>query len=308
MNELGPYGCELQFEELAAKIKSNAKDLYPNTLIPDVVVRKLLRQAIDEARTDEKNDDILRIKSSNELRTIVWVYWAGGAEGDELKYSMRSASKILDRRELMICGSKPDWYKGYHIDSPRFQKHEAKAQFGTGAYSKWIDSIKKLQAIIDCQYVSDTFMWMYDDTFILKPCTTEWVERPMYRGTLPHHASRRKTWQQVRKRTYEALVSRDLPTYDYSTHMPLVFNKDRLQRTIDEFNLHNVARCVESIYMNHHYSEPEILTDHFAWYKRIPPFWTPCARAAIINVGGFKAPVERLMRVLYSKQASHEVR
>ena len=92
--------------------------------------------------------------------SVVWPYLQRAARIDELKYSMRSVQEnVSDIRNLVVCGDRPQWFRGDFIASKNRHK---------GRWSKWEDSVTKLQAMIDSKLVSDTFLWMYDDSFVMK--------------------------------------------------------------------------------------------------------------------------------------------
>ena len=307
MDQWGPAGCREHFNEIIDHLREQAHK--KNLPFIQSVAEGWINDSIDRANYNNIVEHQLTVTSSQK-RSVVWVYWQGGAEGEELRYSLRSAYNcLLDHDNFVVCGDKPDWWRAGHIESPRFNKQDAKKEFGSGRFSKWIDSIVKLQKIIDSPQVTDEFLWLYDDTFFLKKISTEWIRQPKYKGMLhtgdPHKKAVR-TWREVTRRTHVSLLERNLSTFNYSTHFPVVYNKHLLQKTIDEFRCREQARLIESLYLNHHCTNPDFLLDHFQYQKRIPPAWSPSSRAAIINVGGFKAPVQRLMNNLYPEKCMYE--
>jgi hypothetical protein len=240
----------------------------------------------------------------NNRTTAVWVYWAGGAEGEELRYSIRSTvANFVDLQNVVLCGDRPDWYSGDFIHSPRWNKQDAKARFGTGRWSKWSDSIMKLQRIIDSQLVTDDFLWMYDDTFLTKPLTASELKIPRATGQLCVNmdVNARNTWREAMRRTAIALVESGRPTRNYSHHGPIVYSKQKLQQTIDRYDPFSRPRLIESLYMNHHYdSEQAVQIGNWLQYTKSPsPIWQPRSDASVVNVGSFRASVEIAMEARF---------
>lgn len=287
MDRWGIDGCQARFNRIVKRlvVRSQRKQFikyFPS--ISEIIIKQLLAKAIDNAK---KNT----IPSKC---TIVWVYWAAGAEGDELRYSIRSAvENVSNIHNIVICGDKPSWYKGDHIPSPKFTKRQARKKYGTERWAKWVDSIIKLQRIIDSPLVTDNFLWMYDDTFIVKPTSFEWLAAPRSGGTMrPEPTPSRKTWRECIRRTANCLQNHNLPLYNYSTHFPVVYEKGKLKETLDKFRPDQAPRVIESLYLNHHFPVPHAtVQDVFQYNKNIPESWRINPNVTVVNVGGFKTPV-----------------
>jgi len=250
------------------------------------------------------------VVKSKEKYTAVWVYWKGGAYADELEYSIRSAiNNLSDLRNVVVCGDHPgDWYDGDFIHSKRFNKQDGRDKFGSGRFCKWIDSAVKLQRIIESELVSESFLWMYDDTFILQPWSIEQMAILRAGGNLWNYETInkpvRKTWREVMRRTAKSLVERGLQQRNYSTHYPVVYQKRLLQQTIDDFDLLNKARLVESLYLNHHFKDPASVDDVFQYSQRPQAGWAPKAGIPVVNVGGFNAAVQAFIKPMFAKSVA----
>ena len=209
----------------------------------------------------------------------------------------------------VICGDKPDWYTGQMIDSPRFNKQQARDEFGTSRWSKWVDSIVKLQRIIDSSDVTDQFLWLYDDTFIWQQISIEQAMTPRRNGQLARQFDKpeRRTWRECLRRTAVALRDQGMPTLNYSHHAPMVYDKNKLQQTIDLFRPRESPRAIESLYGNHHFdAEQGTTTGGWLSYTCQPgKAWTPKS-VPIINVGRFPASVRRAVRDRFREPAATE--
>lgn len=231
--------------------------------------------------------------------SAVWVYWAGGAKNDELRYSLRSAEKNLDGiSNYVICGDVPSWFLGDAIPMGRF--------LGGGTKRKWFDSIAKLQAIIDSPLVTERFVWLYDDTFFVKPIHVCDLYEPLAAGYLSPHGGV-GSWARLRNITAQMLIAADMPHHDYSTHCPIVYEKSRLQKTIDEFRCKEYPALIESLYCNQWHRNPRHIRGWFSYQKRPRPKWEIPA-VPIINVGELNNHAAGIIKPMFPNRAASEVR
>jgi len=206
--------------------------------------------------------------------SCVWVYRRKRYSG--LRYSINSVKRNLNAYNLAICGDVPEYFSGVRIDSPV-------------TTSKIDDSLIKLQRIIDCKEVTDTFLWMYDDTFILSPMTMEELAIPRY-GLSPETGS--PLWNEVYKRTQLLLLEQNLPTRNYSTHYPVVYNKNKLQRVLDTYK---PPYLVESIYYNVVAENPLPLDCSFQFSRDCGPNWELQENVKVLNVKQFTPIVQKVV-------------
>jgi len=244
--------------------------------------------------------------------SAVWVYWAGGAEGEELRFSMRSVSKhFIDLENVVLCGDVPEWFGGAAINSPRFDGAAAKATFGSGRWCKWIDSIVKLLRICADPRVTDRFVWLYDDTIFLRPITAAELAIPRAGGQLCANTTAPASgkWREVLRRTTEELQAAGLPSRNYSHHGPVVYSKSQLLQTIAKFLPVYKPRAIESLYLNHWTPEADAVRcgDWLQYTKRPRASWAPRRSAAIANFGSFTRSVERVLANRFPTQCAVEL-
>lgn len=241
------------------------------------------------ARKPQQIADISPVASDQGGRSVVWVYWAGGQRNDELWYSVQLAQKnLIDAGSFFICGDIPKWYHGGKILSPRVSDRQTKQQYGGTRYRKWLDSIVKLQRIIDDPRITDQFLWMYDDTFVVRQSSIATIGEPRYSGQLRREF--RSTWRNVMARTATALLQNGLPIRNYSTHYPIVFDKEKLCQTINKFEAFKNPFLIESLFQNQWATGPQSHGSEFDYTQRVRSGWTPRRDAIIANVGQFNAP------------------
>jgi hypothetical protein len=205
--------------------------------------------------------------------SAVWVYKKKGLDG--LFHSIRLAEKFTDANNTVICGTLPAWWTGQHIPSQK------------SVYAnKWQDSLIKLQRIIDSPLVTDNFLWMYCDTFILAPTTMKELATPKY-GELPNGGS--STWNATYQRTMTLLQERGATTHNFSTHYPVVYNKHLLQNVLDEFK---PQYLIESLYLNLHGKDPQPITNEFQFQRECLEFAVPDT-TKVLNVKSYTPCAQR---------------
>ncbi len=218
---------------------------------------------------------------------FVWVYWEGGADSDELRYSIRSTiENVSGITGIAICGDKPNWFIGHHIYSPRVTKSYCIKHYGSSSNRKWIDSIVKLQRIVSCKLIDEEFTWMYDDTFFSQKINALDLKNARYSGQLKGRQSGRN-WRKVMGRTRLELESRGLPTRNFSNHCPMVFEKQKLLHLISEFNLPENPRLIESLYFNYFKAQSTKNDSSFFRYTKKPKEGFRLGDEKIRNVGSF---------------------
>jgi hypothetical protein len=153
---------------------------------------------------------------------LVWICRTGSNE--ELRYSIRSATQNLPHRNVWVVGGRPDWYRGQwlHVGQHPGRKYE--------------NAKNNLRAIIDSGKISDSFVLMNDDFFVLKPTEL----KPYYSGTLRERLERNERlspnaqYTQKIKDTIEGLEALGYSNpLDYSIHIPMVLDKEGLEQALD---------------------------------------------------------------------------
>lgn len=152
-----------------------------------------------------------------------YVYICRKGENEELRYSIRSLVKNLPDARVWLVGYKPSWYTGNFIPVK-------------DTSTKFNNIHNALKVIANHPEISDDFVLMNDDFFILKPMS----EIPVTHGGLlidkireyyrlspssyyAHLLSKANTFL-INHGIYEAL--------DYDLHMPMPINKTNLIKTI----------------------------------------------------------------------------
>jgi len=162
---------------------------------------------------------------------FVWPYWHRGAQGDEIRLSVRSVEKFFDgRAKCTIVGDKPPWYIGHYIPKRRVPK--------TDNLRRYRDMLSKMQMIATHPEIDSDFIWMMDDIYFIKPFAIEQMQVPRAERWV---MSEFNTWQQLKLASMEALTKQGFPNHDYATHMPHYVQKDNLAQLFGMYDLDNPA-------------------------------------------------------------------
>lgn len=142
--------------------------------------------------------------------------------GRELKYSLRSACKHLHFDKCVIAGDHPPFsFSGLHIPV-------------SGPPTKHENGFAKLQAALESVEVSDPFILMNDDFFILQPFESipyfhmgklvDWIARFPYRSTYYEKAIKTLSMVGDKANIFEL-------------HFPFLYEKQKLRRLIEKYSL-----------------------------------------------------------------------
>ena len=196
-----------------------------------------------------------------------FVYICKPGDNEELRYSIRSVLYSFPDAKIWVVGGKPKWYSGNYI--PIEQKHH-----------KYANAINNLQAICDSSEISEEFVLMNDDFFIIKKIDK--IDQ-FYNGLLSTKIDRYtaitgssmyiKKLIMTRTRLVDSGIENPL---DYELHIPMVMEKEKLKNIILKYpsclwrsmygNIHNVGGSEMEdvkIYINkRHLARSNEITEH----------------------------------------------
>lgn len=154
-----------------------------------------------------------------------FVYICRDGDNEELRYSIRSVINSFPKAKVWVVGGKPNWYVGNYIDV---------GQIGL----KYNNAINNLNALCDSEEISDDFVLMNDDFFILKQIDN--IEY-FHGGFLYNKINRFKQLSRGSAYIKKLMVTEQtLKDYnvesplDYELHVPMVMNKQKLKTIIDK--------------------------------------------------------------------------
>jgi len=191
------------------------------------------------------------------ITQFAWPYWDGGANGDELRWSIRSVEQFFQgRAKITIIGDKPSWYQGHIIRKKRVPASKINRAFR--------DMLSKVFYIASHAEIDSECVWMMDDVYFLKPFTLEDIKAPRAEAW---RRSMGNSWQKRKTASMEALASRGLTHHDYATHMPHWLEKAKLRTMFDDFNLHENTMLWEVLYGNLYRESPQRTRPFFVRLK-----------------------------------------
>lgn len=164
-------------------------------------------------------------KSAREVYDVVYIL-KKDVEPDELRYSLRSLVNFPHGKVWFFTGCP----EGFRPD--RFVPFE---QVGR---QKWHKATSTYRAICETDEVTDKF-WMFNDDFFILEKTEELPY--MYNGHLAELISFKRrhsgasTYTRRLGETRMELERRELDTLNYCIHAPMLFEKAKVLKVLDEF-------------------------------------------------------------------------
>jgi hypothetical protein len=157
---------------------------------------------------------------------VDFVYICKFGENEELRYSIRSVINSFPNAKIWLVGGKPDWYSGNHIHVD--QRHH-----------KYANAINNLHALCNAEEISNKFVLMNDDFFIMKKIDSI---GQFYNGLLSekidNYTKITGSSMYIRKLilTNTRLIEQGIPSpYDYELHVPMIMEKDKLLPIIKKY-------------------------------------------------------------------------
>ncbi len=200
--------------------------------------------------------------------TLVWIYAAGDKmkPPESLAVSIKLAKRhVIGATNFVVIGT------GTPIDDPDVewidQEKLTQEKFLeiTGIKRTWAmkqrDQLFRLIRATELPQISDSFLRMYDDHFVLKPATVEALSVPMPDG------DERKPGFEV-KEGFQEIVRRTLirlrrhkpkqTSFNFSYHPIVKYEKEKVRAMIEEFNMIDRIALPETIYCNRYYSRDQM--------------------------------------------------
>ena len=152
-----------------------------------------------------------------------FVYICKPGDNEELRYSIRSVLYSFPDANIYVVGGKPSWYSGNYIYVD--QKHH-----------KYANAINNLHAICDSNEISEEFVLMNDDFFIIKKIYR--IDQ-FYNGLLSTKIDKYTkitgSSMYIKKLilTKTRLIDYGIKNpLDYELHVPMVMEKEKLKHII----------------------------------------------------------------------------
>ena len=152
-----------------------------------------------------------------------FVYICKDGDNEELRYSIRSVMASFPDAKVWLVGGRPSWYTGDFI-------------FIQQRSAKYINAVNNLKAICASEDISEEFVLMNDDFYIIKPIDS--VET-FHGGLLLDKINLYKKISQKSgyifklEKTFDKLRDLGLKSpLDYELHVPMIMEKKKLKTTL----------------------------------------------------------------------------
>jgi hypothetical protein len=153
-----------------------------------------------------------------------FVYICKDGINEELKYSIRSVVHSFPDSNIWVVGGKPDWYTGNYIEVEQKE-------------SKYKNAVKNLETICNSQEISESFILMNDDFYIVKKIDNiENFHGGFLLDKINLYQKLNSNSQYTRKlsRTYNKLKALGFEDpLDYELHIPMIMEKEKLKTIIE---------------------------------------------------------------------------
>ena len=176
-------------------------------------------EAPSENNPNELTDTIPVQTLPRGVTTIVIPYAKDLAQGIELRMALRSIAKhIRTQINVAIIGDREPWMAD---DSLIFTiiEHERSSD------NPQVDVVEKLKLAIASPMVTDNFIWSNDDIYFVSPVTLADIEVLKAKETL-NPSLFGGIYAANMQRTVDLLKNANLPTRNFATHTPVMYNKE----------------------------------------------------------------------------------
>jgi hypothetical protein len=166
-----------------------------------------------------------------------FVYICKDGSNEELRYSIRSVVESFPDSKIWVVGGKPNWYTGNYIEVSQ-------------NLSKYRNAIENLKALCNSEEISDKFVLMNDDFYIVKNIDSikDYHGGPLLEKiNLYQKLNSNSNYTRKLAATYKKIKSLGIENpLDYELHVPMVMEKEKLKQTLQN----NYQFLWRSIYGN----------------------------------------------------------
>lgn len=162
---------------------------------------------------------------------------------NEIRYCLRSVAKYLPKARVFIVGYKPKWLNSVeHIPFVEDSAQEAKER----------NIMRKILAACDHPGLSDDFLFMNDDFFLLKKPPVNYpfyFDKPLEQKIEARRTRDHYWYAQVN--TCKILKKEGLETLNYDVHFPIIYNKEKFRQVMSMYDWSvKHGYVVKSLYCN----------------------------------------------------------
>jgi hypothetical protein len=184
---------------------------------------------------------------------IIIPYILGPDKGLELKYALRSIEKNFqyDNYRIVVVGDKPDWMVNTtYLFFERISEQKNR---------NFTDQLLKLYSALTELDATTHIIWTYDDVYFTKPVKLSDIKQLKAVASFdnyPNHLNNsgaQRNWRNTMSYTMQQVRKKGGSNYNYETHLPRYFNRNRILKLIDDFSLMARPMMISSLYYNHYH-------------------------------------------------------
>jgi hypothetical protein len=130
------------------------------------------------------------------------------------------------------------------------------------------DTLAKLKRALELDELGDSFFWIHDDVFLCRAAELDDLKAPRAQAQLTADFVKTwrasNTWLVLKRATFQDLVERGLPLFDYASHLPTYVEKPKLRALFDEYPLEPM-RLWEIYYGNRFHNAASVDLANWFW-------------------------------------------
>lgn len=181
---------------------------------------------------------------------VVIPFFSGGAQGREIEYAVAGWRRhFKEKYHIAVVG---DYHKVVdtgdditYIPCPRVDKP------AEGNYHAHIDLVNKFLTAHKAFPDTKGFIYVADDVYAVNDFDIHDVMYIKQNGSnLNNYTATGRPWFREKAKTREILKANGYPTRNFTTHLPVWFEWDKLETIITQFNMTKCSYCIEDMYFN----------------------------------------------------------
>lgn len=258
ITKAAPQGAASSPKKPAAKkpaVKKAAAPAAEETPIPapaeeNVVASPALEETLTETPAPEEtpkgdSDDLTLEVQRHSGPVVVIPFRANKAKGKELLYAIRAWIKHLPDVQIILVGDTLPGLNAQVLHIP----HKPESD------NPQIDVASKMAAAIASDLVPEVFIWSNDDIYCVSDIQpADLLLLKAVPGGLAAKGSAEGIYRKNGERTLKALKDVGISNpFDYASHTPVVFEKEKLAETLARFKCTKEGHLVSSLYFNTHF-------------------------------------------------------
>lgn len=173
--------------------------------------------------------------------SVVIPYLASAAKGHELMYALRGWAEFFPEAYIVIIGDKPDFTSDEVLHIPGLNLHS----------QPQLDIASKIMQAIASDLVTEEFIWSNDDIYPINPIYLEDITDLKCVGKLnPDNKNFSPGYADKVRKTKEELHYARYPQWNYSTHTPFYFKKEKMAKVFAKYSPDEKPLLISSLYFN----------------------------------------------------------